>query len=86
MSPDLSVKGSSKSPVINDWTNLKDLEIEDIENWNSRYPRARNTGVVCGRFVGIDIADAAIVERIKAAAFKMLGKDAPVRVGRTTFG
>jgi len=83
-SPDPKDERAGKKPVINDWANLKDLQIEDIENWNSRYPRAKNTGVVCGHVVGvdIDIADAALVERIKAAAFKMLGKDAPVRVGR----
>ena len=83
-SPDPKDERAGKRPVINDWANLKDLQIEDIENWNSRYPRAKNTGVVCGHVVGvdIDIADAALVERIKAAAFKMLGKDAPVRVGR----
>jgi hypothetical protein len=83
-SPDQNDRQAGKKPVGKNWADNQDVQKCDIDAWALRYPNAKNTGILCGNVVAIDIdvADPALVERIKAAAFKMLGKHAPVRVGR----
>jgi len=83
-SPDQNDRQAGKKPVGKNWADNQDVQEGDIDAWALRYPNAKNTGILCGNVVAIDIdvADPALVERIKAAAFKMLGKHAPVRVGR----
>lgn len=83
-SPDPKDEKAGKKPAITGWPDLKGVQVEDIDNWTKKYPHAKNTGILCGNVIGIDIdvADPLISSGIKDAAFKMLGADAPIRVGR----
>jgi hypothetical protein len=83
-SPDPQDGQSGKKPALKEWSKIHRLEEEDIKGWEQRFPKAQNTGVICGNVVGldIDVDDSDIVEKIKAAAFRMLGARAPVRIGR----
>ena len=83
-SPDPQDSQSGKKPALKDWSKIHHLEAEDIQLWEQRCPKAQNTGVICGNVIGldIDVDDSEIVEKIKATAFRMLGAQAPVRIGR----
>jgi len=70
-SPDSNDRQAGKRPAGKNWAENQVVQEGDIDAWALRYPNAKNTGILCGHVVGIDIdvADPAIVERIKALFF-----------------
>ena len=82
-SPDPLDSQSGKKPALKYWSKIHHLEAEVIQLWEQRYPKAQNKGVMCDNVIGLDmdVEDSEIVEKIKAAAFCMLGAQAPVRIG-----
>jgi hypothetical protein len=83
-SPDPKDPQCGKKPALTGWSEIIDLEPEEVHLWDQRYPHAKNTGILCGATVGldIDIDDEAIVSKIEAVALRILGAEAPIRVGR----
>lgn len=83
-SPDPLDPSSGKRPVLKNWAKITELHREKIEDWANSYPGAANTGVICGRIVGVDIDvdDKELVDAFIYQTSELFGLAAPIRVGR----
>ncbi len=86
--PDNHLPGNSKAGkavLLNNWQSIcKEATAEAISNWSQLHPNWTNTGLLCGKLVGIDIDvnDEALAIEIEGLAKKHLGQDALCRVGQ----
>ncbi|SFM97961.1 PriCT-2 domain-containing protein [Methylobacterium pseudosasicola] len=83
--PTMNVKDAGKRPQLPDWQRrCLDASPEEIERWARRYPDNTNTGLLCGRMVGVDIdvlrpeLSGALADRAR----QLLGPTPLVRIGR----
>ncbi|SDA18413.1 Bifunctional DNA primase/polymerase, N-terminal [Methylobacterium sp. UNC378MF] len=82
---DMNVKSAGKRPVMPNWQNrCFEPTLEEIRSWEARYPDSCNTGLLCGRLIGVDID---ILNRPLAAIVEehivdRLGPTPLVRTGR----
>ena len=75
---------SGKSPVFNGWQKIR-IDADTVRSWE-QYSNAENTGIRTryAPAIDIDVYDAEIAERIKAAVLKLLPPGAPIleRIGQ----
>lgn len=81
----MNVKSAGKRPVMSSWqTRCFEPSLDEIRSWGNRYSDSCNTGLLCGRLVGvdIDIFDPVVAAVVEERIIERLGPTPLLRIGR----
>ena len=81
----IPILDGTKRPALRNWNNFKHHPSEnEIRQWETHYPNASGTGILCGEVVAIDIdvLDETLVTKIRNMIFNLIGEAAPERQGK----
>ena len=83
--PYMKVNSPGKQPVMKNWREICDTADEaEIRRWLRDEPNCTNTGLLCGKLVGVDIdvLKSSLAEKIRGVAVSMLGETPLVQIGK----
>lgn len=81
----IDVPSAGKKPTMSGWqTKCATAGPDEIQRWSRSQPDCTNTGILCGRVVGVDIdvLDEELSDQLAALAVKLLGSTPLQRIGR----
>ncbi|MCJ2055649.1 PriCT-2 domain-containing protein [Methylobacterium sp. J-048] len=81
----MNVKSAGKRPVMSSWqTRCFEPTLDEICSWGDKYSDSSNTGLLCGRLVGvdIDILNPLVAAVVEEHILTRLGQTPLLRIGR----